>query len=202
MKVSISLTTFLALLVFSFVSSITPGPNNIMLFASGVNFGMWRTMPHALGISFGFGVLLAAVGGGVGVILATVPLLLIVIKVAGGLYMVFLAWKIANSDPVEVQEGAAQPMTFLQAALFQWVNPKAWVMATVAMSTYTAEGPYALNVAIVIFAFVVLNFPSVTVWAGFGTVMRNFLKDPLKLKIFNYVMATALVLSLWPMLAT
>ena len=173
-----------------------------MLFASGVNFGMWRTMPHALGISFGFGVLLAAVGGGVGVILATVPLLLIVIKVAGGLYMVFLAWKITNSDPVEVQEGAAQPMTFLQAALFQWVNPKAWVMATVAMSTYTAEGPYALNVAIVIFAFVVLNFPSVTVWAGFGTVMRNFLKDSLKLKIFNYVMATALVLSLWPMLAT
>jgi threonine/homoserine/homoserine lactone efflux protein len=197
-----SLTTFLALAVFSFVSSITPGPNNIMLFASGVNFGMWRTIPHALGISFGFGILLAAVGGGVGVILATVPVLFLVIKVAGGLYMLFLAWKIANSGPVEVQEGAATPMTFLQASLFQWVNPKAWVMATVAMSTYTGEGSYPVNVAIVIFAFVVLNFPSVTVWAGFGTVMRNFLKDPLKLKIFNYIMAIALVLSLWPMLAS
>ena len=197
-----SLTTFLALLVFSFVSSITPGPNNIMLFASGVNFGMWRTMPHALGISFGFGVLLAAVGAGVGVILTTVPILFLAIKVAGGLYMLFLAWKIANSGKVEAKQGTAKPMTFLQAALFQWVNPKAWVMATVAMSAYTHEGNYALNVGIVVFSFVVLNFPSVTVWAGFGTVMRNFLEDPVKLKIFNYVMAIALVLSLWPMLAT
>ena len=197
-----SLTTFLALLVFSFVSSITPGPNNIMLFASGVNFGMWRTMPHALGIAFGFGVLLAAVGGGVGVILSTVPVLFLVIKVAGGLYMLYLAWKIANSGPVEVKEEVAKPMTFLQAALFQWVNPKAWVMATVAMSTYTTGGNYASNVAIVVFSFVVLNFPSVTVWVVFGTMMRNFLKDPLKLRIFNYLMATALVLSLWPMLAT
>ena len=159
-------------------------------------------MPHALGISFGFGVLLTAVGGGVGVILVTVPTLFLAIKVAGGLYMLYLAWKIANSGPVEVQEGDAKPMTFLQAALFQWVNPKAWVMATVAMSTYTGEGNYAVNVAIVVFSFVVLNFPSVTVWAGFGTMMRNFLKDPVKLKIFNYVMAVALVLSLWPMLAT
>ena len=197
-----SLTTFLALLVFSFVSSITPGPNNIMLFASGVNFGMWRTMPHALGISFGFGVLLAAVGAGVGVILTNIPILFLAIKVAGGVYMLFLAWKIANSGKVEVKEGGAKPMTFLQAALFQWVNPKAWVMATVAMSTYTGEGNYVLNVGIVVFSFVVLNFPSVTVWAGFGTVMRNFLEDPVKLKIFNYVMAIALVLSLWPMLAT
>ena len=197
-----SLTTFLALLVFSFVSSITPGPNNIMLFASGVNFGMWRTMPHALGIAFGFGVLLAAVGGGVGVILSTVPVLFLVIKVAGGLYMLYLAWKTANSGSVEVREEVVKPMTFLQAALFQWVNPKAWVMATVAMSTYTAGGNYALNVAIVVFSFVVLNFPSVTVWVVFGTMMRNFLKDPLKLRIFNYLMATALVLSLWPMLAT
>ena len=197
-----SLTTFLALLVFSFVSSITPGPNNIMLFASGVNFGMWRTMPHALGISFGFGVLLAAVGAGVGVILTNIPILFLAIKVAGGLYMLFLAWKIANSGKVEVKEGAAKPMTFLQAALFQWVNPKAWVMATVAMSTYTGEGNYVLNVGIVVFSFVVLNFPSVTVWAGFGTMMRNFLEDPVKLKVFNHVMAIALVLSLWPMLAT
>ena len=191
-----SLTTFFALLVFSFVSSITPGPNNIMLFASGVNFGMWRTMPHALGISFGFGVLLAAVGAGVGVILTNIPILFLAIKVAGGLYMLFLAWKIANSGKVEVKEGAAKPMTFLQAALFQWVNPKAWVMATVAMSTYTGEGNYVLNVGIVVFSFVVLNFPSVTVWAGFGTMMRNFLEDPVKLKAFNYVMAIALVLSL------
>lgn len=196
-----SLTTFLALLVFSFVSSITPGPNNIMLFASGLNFGMRRTIPHALGISFGFGVLIAAIGLGLGVVLTTFPTIFLVIKGLGGLYMLYLAWKIANSGPVEVKEGAARPMTFLEAALFQWVNPKAWVMATVAMSAYTSEGHYFTNVAIVVFAFCVVNFPSVTVWAGFGTVMRNFLKNPMYLKVFNWGMAAALVLSLWPMLA-
>ncbi|MEP1208769.1 MAG: LysE family translocator [Rhizobiaceae bacterium] len=195
-----SLTTLLALLVFSFVSSITPGPNNIMLFASGVNFGWWRTFPHAIGISIGFGVLLTAVGAGLGLMLTSVPALFMAVKLAGGAYMLYLAWKIANSGPVESGESSARPMTLFQAALFQWVNPKAWVMAMVAMSTYTLEGDYALNVAIVVFIFCVVNFPAVTVWAGFGTVMRNFLKDPLKLKIFNYVMASALVLSLWPML--
>ena len=189
----------LALILFAFVSSITPGPNNIMLFASGLNFGMRRTVPHALGISFGFGVLIASIGLGLGVILKTFPLLFTAIKVLGGLYMVYLAWKIANSGPVEVQEGSARPLTFLEAALFQWVNPKAWVMASVAMSAYTAQGDYLTNVAIVVFAFCVVNFPSVTIWAGFGTMMRNLLKNPIYLKIFNWGMATALILSLWPM---
>ena len=194
-----SLATFLALLVFSFVSSVTPGPNNIMLFASGVNFGFRRTLPHAFGISIGFGILLAAVGAGIGVILLTIPELFLAIKVAGGVYMVYLAWRIVNSGPVEAAEGRARPMTLFEAALFQWVNPKAWVMAIVAMATYTAEGSYSINVVLVVLAFVVLNFPSVTVWAAFGTVMRNFLKDPLKLRVFNAIMATALILSLWPM---
>ncbi len=193
-------TTFLALLVFSFVSSITPGPNNIMLFASGVNFGWWRTFPHAIGISLGFGLLLAAVGLGLGVLLNSVPVLFTAVKLVGGAYMLYLAWKIANSGPVEAQAGTARPMTFFEAALFQWVNPKAWVMAMVAMSTYTTDGNYFVNVGIVVFVFCVVNFPSVTIWAGFGTVMRNFLKDPLKLKMFNYTMAIALVFSLWPML--
>ena len=194
-------TTFLALLIFSFVSSITPGPNNIMLFASGVNFGWWRTFPHAIGISVGFGVLLAAVGLGIGVLLTSVPLLFTAVKVAGGAYMLYLAWKIANAGPVQSGESGSRPMTLFEAALFQWVNPKAWVMAMVAMSTYTLEGDYALNVAIVVFVFCVVNFPSVTAWAGFGTAMRNLLKDRLILKIFNYLMALALVVSLWPMLS-
>lgn len=194
-----SAPTFFALLVFSFVSSITPGPNNIMLFASGLNFGFWCTMPHALGIAFGFGVLLGAVGLGLGVVLETIPTLFLALKICGGLYMVYLAWRIANSGPVEVDQGKARPMSFLEAALFQWVNPKAWVMATVAMATYTAEGVYALNVLIVIFAFVVINFPSVTIWAGFGMAMRRWLNNPRVLRAFNWTMAAALVLSLWPM---
>ena len=195
-----SYATFSALLLFSFVSSITPGPNNIMLFSSGVNFGLKRTWPHALGITFGFGILLAAVGFGLGVVLETYPVLFTAIKVAGSIYMIVLAWRIANSGPVKVSHGKSRPMRFHEAALFQWVNPKAWIMAGVAMSLYTAEGDYATNVLIVVFAFCILNFPSVTVWAGFGTFMRRFLDDPRKLRIFNYIMAAALIASLWPML--
>lgn len=171
-----------------------------MLFASGVNFGLRRTWPHAFGISFGFGILLLAIGLGLGLVLEQFPILFTTIKILGGAYMVYLAWKIANSGPVEVKEGAARPMTFIEAALFQWVNPKAWVMATVAMATYTSEGNYFANVLIIVFAFCVINFPSVTLWAGFGTVMRRFLQDPVKLKIFNFTMAASLILSLWPML--
>ena len=195
-----SLTVFSALLLFSFVSSITPGPNNVMLFASGVNFGMRRTIPHAVGISVGFACLLLAVGLGLGAVLQLYPPLFTVIKVAGGLYMLWLAWRISQSGPVEIRDSHAQPLTLLQASLFQWVNPEAWVMAMVAMSTYTNEGNYLFNVAIVTFVFCVVNFPSVTIWAGFGTIMRKFLQDPVKLKFFNYLMAALLVISLWPML--
>ena len=171
-----------------------------MLFASGVNFGFRRTIPHALGISFGFAVLLTAVGVGLGVLLERFPIVFLLLKVAGGLYMLYLAWRIASSGPVEGAQGSGRPMSFLEAALFQWVNPKAWVMAVVAMATYTQEGNYILNVAIVVFAFAFLNLPSVTVWAAFGVALRSFLQDPLRLRIFNYLMAFALVASLWPML--
>ncbi|MFD0917642.1 LysE family translocator [Pseudahrensia aquimaris] len=195
-----SLATFLSLMAFSFVSSVTPGPNNIMLFASGVNFGLRRTWPHAFGIAFGFGVLLGAVGAGLGVLIDQYPQSKLVLKVLGGSYMLYLAWKIANAGPVEVKEGAARPMRFYEAALFQWVNPKAWVMAISAMTAYTAEGDYSVNVGIVVFAFVVVNFPSVTIWAAFGQLMRDWLSDPKRLRIFNVGMALALVASLWPIL--
>ena len=154
------------------------------------------------GIAFGFGILLGAVGAGLGVILKQYPPIFVAIKVVGGAYMLWLAWKIYNSGPVEIKSGEARPMTFLAAALFQWVNPKAWVMAATAMATYTTEGNYALNVLIVVFAFCFVNFPSVSIWAGFGTAMRDLLKDPKKLKLFNAIMALALVVSLWPMLRT
>lgn len=196
-----SLATFIALLTFSFVSSITPGPNNIMLFASGMNFGLRRTMPHAIGISIGFGVMLAAVGLGLGILLDAFPLIFTAIKIFGGAYMVYLAWRIANSGAVEMGKEESRPMSFFEAALFQWVNPKAWAMAVFAMSSYTGDGSYFLNVLIVIFSFCVVNFPSVTLWAGLGLILRGFLQNPRNLRIFNYTMAIALLLSLWPMLA-
>ncbi len=197
-----SIEIFLALLVFAFVSSVTPGPNNLMLLASGVNFGFRRTIPHMLGIGVGFFVLLLAVGFGLGALIETVPSFYTALKFAGGAYMLYLAWKIAMSRSIgeAKHRDKAEPMTFLQAAAFQWVNPKAWVMAITGIATYANHDNYYVAVLLVSAAFAIVNLPSVSVWAGFGTLLRNWLSDPVRLKWFNLVMALLLVLSLWPML--
>ncbi|NLS20840.1 LysE family translocator [Rhizobium sp. P40RR-XXII] len=195
-----ALDTFLALLLFAFTTSITPGPNNMMLFASGVNFGFRRTIPHMLGIGVGFFSLLLGVGLGLGALLHTVPVLYTGLKFAGGAYLVWIAWKIGTSRSITESEGSAQPMSFMSAAAFQWVNPKAWVMAVTAMATYTNEQLYLFTVLLVGLAFAAVNVPSVSTWAGFGSVLRDWLADPVRLKWFNITMAVLLVLSLWPML--
>ncbi|HEY0120498.1 MAG TPA: LysE family translocator [Rhizobium sp.] len=195
-----ALDRFLALLLFAFTTSITPGPNNMMLFASGVNFGFRRTIPHMLGIGAGFLSLLLGVGLGLGALLHTVPLLYTALKFAGGAYLVWIAWKIATSRSIAEKESGAQPMSFLSAAAFQWVNPKAWVMAVTAMATYTNPELYLISVVIVGLAFAAVNVPSVSTWAGFGSALRDWLSDPVRLKWFNITMAVLLVLSLWPML--
>ncbi|MDO9418777.1 LysE family translocator [Pararhizobium sp.] len=192
--------TLLALTLFAFTTSITPGPNNMMLFASGVNFGFRRTIPHMIGIGSGFFSLLIATGLGLGALLHSVPLLYTLLKFAGGAYLVWIAWKIGSSRTLGEGSSGAQPMTFLQAAGFQWINPKAWVMAVTAMATYTSEANYLISVIIVGAVFAVVNVPSVSTWAGFGSALRQWLSHPVRLKWFNITMAVLLVLSLWPML--
>ncbi|MDH4990517.1 LysE family translocator [Aquamicrobium lusatiense] len=190
-----------ALAAYAFVTSITPGPNNFMLLSSGVNFGFVRSIPHMLGIGIGFVVLLLAVGFGLGAVLTTFPALHTGLKIAGGAYLLYLAWKIAMSRSVESGgDGSAQPMTFLQAAAFQWVNPKAWVMAVTAMAVFSnPENPF-LSVILIAVVFGIINLPCVSSWAGFGMALRGFLSDPVRLKWFNIGMGVLLAATLWPML--
>ncbi|WP_339533025.1 LysE family translocator [Pseudomonas mucidolens] len=192
-----------AFALFAFVSSITPGPNNTMLLASGVNFGFRRSMPHALGISLGFMVLVISVGLGLGEVFKALPGAYATLRYVGAAYLLYLAWKIATSSPLsDDTHGNHTPMTFLGAAVFQWVNPKAWVMALGAITTYTPAQGYFTNVLVIAVVFALINLPSVCVWAGFGSSLRSVLRNPRWLRVFNGSMAALLVLSLYPMLVT
>lgn len=188
---------FLALLGFAFVTSVTPGPNNMMLLASGVNFGFRRTVPHMLGISVGHALMVFLVGLGLAGVFTAWPPALVALKVASVAYMLWLAWKIAHAGAPGEGRVKPQPMTFLQAAAFQWVNPKAWAMALGAVSAYVVE-PSVWAYAAVAGAFALVNLPSVSVWAGMGQAVRRWLEGPGRLRAFNWTMAALLVLSLWP----
>ena len=196
-----SLDTLLALVAFAFVTSVTPGPNNFMLLASGVNFGLVRTLPHMLGIGTGFCSLLLGVGLGLGALLVAFPVLETVLKVAGGSYLLYLAWRIATSRSMGKGEAdAARPMRFLEAAAFQWVNPKAWVMAISAMALYTNADRPVLSVLLVALVFPVTGFPATSAWAVFGRMLKGWLSDPARLKVFNIAMGLMLAATLVPLL--
>ncbi len=192
-----------ALVLFAFASSITPGPNNIMLLASGANFGLRRTVPHMLGISLGHAVMVATVGLGLLQLFELVPWLRPTLMVACAAYLLFLAWKIANAAPPADAPSDARPFTFLQAAGFQWVNPKAWYMAIYAQTNYAPDDlPVWIGAIAVAAIFSITNLPSVTVWAWGGVQLRRWLDQPGRLRVFNMTMALLLVASLYPMLTT
>jgi threonine/homoserine/homoserine lactone efflux protein len=198
---TLSLDLLMGFALFALVTSITPGPNNTMLLASGVNFGFNRTIPHMLGVTCGFFVLVVAVGFGLGTVFQTYPMLYTVLRYIGAAYLLYLAWKIAHSGPVsESEKGESTPISYLGAAAFQWVNPKAWIMAIGAISTYTPMQGYFTNVLVIAAVFALINLPSVSVWAGCGTLLRNVLKDRRWLRLFNWGMALLLVASLYPLL--
>ena len=191
----------LALCVYAFVTSVSPGPSNFMLLASGANFGFARTIPQVLGITVGFGSLLLAVGFGLGAVLVAFPALHIGLKIAGGAYLLYLAWRIGMSRSLGKGSDASRPLTFLQSAAFQWINPKAWVVAVTAMAVYTSPDAPLLSVMAIAASFALVNLPSVTAWAGFGMVLREFLSDPVRLKWFNVAMGVLLAATLWPLIA-
>lgn len=188
-----------ALILFAFVSSATPGPNNLMLMASGANFGFRRSIPHMLGISIGFMLMVFLVGIGLMQIFDQFPESHLILKVASVGYMSWLAWKIANAAPPKGAEATGTPMTFLQAAAFQWVNPKAWAMALTAITIYAPDRS-VLAVTLVAIIFGAVNAPSVSMWTVLGQQMRRLLTKPARLQAFNYTMAALLLASLYPLL--
>lgn len=195
-----TIDTILALAVFAFVASMTPGPNNLMVLASGVNFGFLRTVPHMAGIVVGFSSLLVAVGLGIGALLLAYPALHAVLKIVGGSYLLYLAYKIATSRSIGDQGASGVPLTFLQAAAFQWVNPKAWVLAVTSFSIYATTNAVYLSLTVIVVVCALASIVSVSTWTGCGLALRGFLADPVRLKWFNLAMGVALALTLWPML--
>ncbi|MBV7409111.1 LysE family translocator [Maritimibacter sp. DP1N21-5] len=188
-----------ALLGFALVTSATPGPNNLMLMASGANFGFRRSLPHMLGIGVGFTLMIALVGLGLSALFDLVPALHGVLKVVALVYMLWLAWKIAHAAAPGSGRNGARPMTFLQAAAFQWVNPKAWTMALSAIALYAPDRT-VLSVVTVALIFGAVNLPSVSCWTVLGGQVARFLTDARRLTIFNWTMAAALMASLIPVL--
>lgn len=189
----------LALITFAFVSSITPGPNNLMLMASGANFGFRRSIPHMLGIGLGFTFMVLLVGAGLVQVFDRFPVSYTVLKVVSVAYLLYLAWKIAHAAPAKAGEASGVPMTFLQAAAFQWVNPKAWAMALTATTAYTPD--HTLHaILIVALVFGAINLPSVSTWTVLGQQMARVLTNPRRLLVFNWTMAALLVASLYPVL--
>lgn len=191
----------IAFVGFAFASSITPGPNNMMLMASGMNFGFRRTAPHFWGVQIGFCAMMVAVGLGLGQVFERYPMAYTALKIAGGLYMLHLAWKIANSGPVEGDREVGSPISFWQAAAFQWVNGKAWVMVVGAVAAYTVPSNYTVSLFTLAALYILVGAPCSAAWITFGALMRNVLRDPRAVRIFNVTMALLLVASLWPILA-
>ncbi len=196
---TLSLDLLIAFTVFATVASMTPGPNNAMLMASGANFGFGRTVPHLLGVIAGFLGLLLACGFGLAGLFTAYPLAHEILKWAGAAYMLYLAWKIATSTSLSPGKAAAKPMSFFQAVAFQVVNPKAWAMALGAVTTYAPAQHYVANVLLVTLLFSLLNAPWVTAWTLFGVTLRRFMENPRILRAFNWTMAALLVLTLVPL---
>ena len=197
-----TMEVLLSVLLFALVSTATPGPNNIMVMASGMNFGVWRTLPHYLGICIGFPAMVLVISLGLGQLFEAVPVMHQVIKVLGISYLMYLAWRIATTATEISADRASRPLSFWQAAAFQWVNPKAWVMAVGALATFTTVSGEVLAQALwIAVAFMAVAVPCVGSWMLGGAGLRRLLQKPVYRRWFNWTMGVLLALSVIPMVS-
>jgi threonine/homoserine/homoserine lactone efflux protein len=190
----------LSLMSFALATACTPGPNNIMLTASGVNYGFARSIPHMAGVVAGFIFLLAACAGGLGLLFTSFPAMHTALKVAGGVYLLWLAWKVATAGRPQCTDGeSGRPLTFLQAAAFQWVNPKGVLTALSSVALFVRPQSAFTDTILMLAVFAVATVIAVTVWTAFGTIVSQALREQHHAQIFNIVMALLLVVSIVPM---
>ncbi|MDX3894151.1 LysE family translocator [Pusillimonas sp.] len=198
----LSADLLLAFSLFALAASITPGPNNTMLLASGAAFGFRRTLPHMLGVASGFFLTVLSIGLGLGAVFRSFPELYVWLRYLGTAYLLYLAWRMAASTPSgsggQGRIGAG-PLGFLDAAAFQWINPKSWTMAVAALSAYTPTDNHLAYVVILSSVWTLIVLPCVALWTGCGSLIRPVLDDPSRRRRFNRAMALLLVASLYPM---
>lgn len=188
--------TFWSFVMYAVVTSITPGPNNVLIAACGLNFGFRRTVPAVLGIGFGFGAMVFLVGLGLGTAVGLSPRLFESVRWLGILYLLYLAYQLATAGTMQMDgKHAAKPWGFWSAVLFQWVNPKAWVMTMGAIFTYTSPQSDSLSFLWLACVYVVAGLPCVALWAWMGDVLRHVMSDARKVRWFNLAMAALLVVS-------
>jgi threonine/homoserine/homoserine lactone efflux protein len=187
------------LILFALAMCLTPGPNVVMITASAVNFGFRRAIPHMLGITIGFALLIMASGLGLAGLIEAEPGLHVLLKYAGAAYLLYLAWRIAQAGAVSASSTRAKPISFMEATLFQCINPKGWVTAIGALAAYTSvDGNVLLETIVITGILAAACLLSVVLWAGFGVAIGRFLLRPLARKAFNWSMAGLLAISLIP----
>lgn len=198
-----TLEILIALTAFALITSITPGPNNLMVMASGANFGIRRTFPHMAGVLLGFNFMIWMVGAGLITAMERVPASFMAMKILSAAFLIYLAWKIANAAAPgdDAKTAAGKPLTFIQGAAFQWVNPKAWALSLAAVGAYTSEAHPIISLAAVAIVFLAAGIPSVATWLMLGTQLRRFLTNTTRLRIFNWTCAALLLATLWPVLS-
>ena len=189
----------LAFSFFTLVGAVTPGPNNTISTLSGATFGFRKTMPQMLGVSVGYPLMLAALGLGLGEVFKVVPWLHNAMRYVGAAFLLYLAWKLIRANAPQ-SAGTARPVGFFEAFFFQWLNPKAWSIALGAIAAFTTPGlstnAFLWEVAIFTLVSAIITFPSLVLWCLFGVAISKKLKDEKKRRVFNYLLAAILVLSI------
>ena len=193
----------LALALFALATSITPGPNNILLMTSGVNFGFRASLPHMLGVAFGFAILLMSTGFGLSELFARFPAIYVVMKWLGVVYFIYYAWKLASA-PIRPMQTGGSPAThrawrFRDAVAFQWINPKGWIMAVGAFSSYVPAMSKAGVIVGAVLVFSLIALPCFILWVSFGAHLRRYLEQGQRRRYFNIGMAALLLASLIPL---